>query len=147
MNNVFKASKFSVAHPALLTLATWFFFSLLLSLIPIVMDYWTQNSSHSETEQGNLKHIVIRNGELLLISMGVLGGALGALAKTNNLTPIYRVIWFGSSFLLAIFCIGTYTQIDLTDMSPAYVYETSLHIFIGSLILSVSSIVVIGKSN
>ncbi len=120
----------------------WFLFTLVLALVPLLFSLWRLYSNPSNTDLWTNIGMVISHGELLLLCCSMLAKALGELVKKGASQPLARTWLTGVSAILLI-----YTALVFSDASAqiasnsVYVASTSYWVFMGTVMVAVSSII------
>ncbi len=84
-------------------LTYWFWFSLLLSLAPLAYSVWELLTQQAHGDVRQAAEAALKHGELILICVPLLGGAIGEIIKNRQPPMIGKVTIGGISILLFFF--------------------------------------------
>lgn len=116
-------------------LARWFFFSVIVSLIPLLFAYiHVVNDGHTATLPSILVH-----GELLLISVALAADAVGDLIGAPRNRPVLMIFAGAGCIITIMFASLYFADVSYKPQANAdLVYRTSLAVFGLCLVASVS---------
>lgn len=120
----------------------WIWFGLLFTIFPIFFTIWKLRgvAPDSTTLSMTFKSVIAR-GELMLVSLSILGANMGDLFKDECLNKTSGYTVQAVTFLLSLFAIGSFSEINTNiALKEGFAYNTSLTIFICSIIISLISI-------
>ncbi|WP_459213163.1 hypothetical protein [Aquimarina rhabdastrellae] len=114
----------------------WFFFVFVISLLPILINLFLKIENFNTTEISNNYFQFISQGQILLISIVLLGKSIGELIKDDTDFTLLRNFLIGLSVILLIVFIFSYTNVD--TFSEQKNKDTSLIAFVGMFIVTFS---------
>lgn len=119
-------------------LARWVFFTLLISIAPLVLDY-IMVSMRSQAAVNYSE--VLSKGQLFLLSSAFLCVSLGELAGTSKKFQIAKIVVSGLCALLIIFSIGLYAIANNQPSDAVFsLSKLSIVFYIASIVVSTSGL-------
>jgi cobalamin synthase len=120
----------------------WIWFGLIFTIFPIILTVWKLRgvAPDDSTLLMTIKAVISR-GELMLVSLSILGANLGDLFKEEckNRTIGYTIQ--AITFLLCLFAIGSFSEINTNlEIKKDFAFHTSVTIFICSVLISSVSV-------
>lgn len=124
-------------------LARWAFFTVLISLVPIALDYIVL-VARDESVHHRLTD-VLDHGELYLLSSAFLCVGLGEIVGSGPDRRVAKVVISGLSTVSLIISIGLYVAVkNVSESVGSYFSYPSIWLFLASCVVSTSSIAVAG---
>jgi hypothetical protein len=116
-------------------LLRWFMFSVLASLVPLALTYF----SHRIDRHAVRLEMLLGRGELLLITTTLGAAALGELIPANRENAIAKVLAGGASVLMIVISSVCFAAIQSrNNADPRPVAVLSLAFFFGTLLAAAS---------
>jgi len=127
----------------------WIWFGFVLTMIPIAFSVWkSYGVSADDKELLVVIKNAISNGELMLVSLSLLGANLGELFKKECKKKSIGFLFIGISFTLCLFAISAFGEISVNkDLDEDYAFKSSLLLFILTVIICVISIFIPKKED
>ena len=124
----------------------WFWFSLLLSLAPLGYSIWELLTQQTSKNWWLASQLALSHGELILICIPLLGGAIGELFKGRQYGGKIRTTITGITVILFFFASATFVKISTLAAlgkakDPDDIMITSFTIFMGTLMVGASAII------
>jgi hypothetical protein len=110
-------------------LLKWAFFTVLISLAPLIL---TGLSLWAEDRM--MMSLLWPHGELLLISTAVAADAVGAMVPTGPNARKSKIVSVGSCVVLLTVSALWYAMIQVHGYSPGKISESSVALFLATLI-------------
>lgn len=127
----------------------WIWFGLIFTSFPVIMTLWKLRGI-APSGEGIITTFqnVISRGELLLICLSILGANLGDLFKEKCENERLVFLWQSITFLLSLFAIFSFGEINTNQaFDKDYAFNTSLVIFVCTIIICVTSTLSPRKEN
>ncbi|AGA89700.1 hypothetical protein Thimo_0865 [Thioflavicoccus mobilis 8321] len=121
-------------------LSHWLWFGLILSILPIIFTAWKLSGSPKPITMP-LHYYVISHGELLLICMSTLGGAIGEIITKPTGWRLTRLWIVGTAVSLALFSAYSYSEAFSQSITAEHTFFTSALTFAFSLLTAVSALI------
>jgi hypothetical protein len=131
-------------------LVYWFWFSLLLSLTPLGYSVWKLFTQQVTKDWWMATQLALSHGELILICIPLLGGAIGEMLKSSKSSGPVKITITGIAVILFFFASSTFVDIStLAALGKTKgtndILFTSIAIFMGTLMVGSASIVISKK--
>ncbi|WP_318310423.1 hypothetical protein [Flagellimonas crocea] len=114
----------------------WLFYVILISISPVLIDIYLKMDRLNLESFQNCYFDGISKGELVLISIVLLGSNIGELLKEETHYPILRNSLIGLSVLMIFIEIFSFTKIDAFSVEK--IKEISMVSFVSMIILTLS---------
>jgi uncharacterized membrane-anchored protein len=121
----------------------WLFYGFIFTILPIFFACWSIKGAalNNNTTWFESFHVAIAKGELLLVSVSLLGTNFGDLLKANMIKPSIRGPFLFASVILLLWSSYTFSVINTTNtIAPDFAFDTSKYIFSGSVVICLLSI-------
>ncbi|WP_052277929.1 hypothetical protein [Microcystis panniformis] len=115
----------------------WIIFGVVLAIVPLVVALLIRATRGQSTELVDL----LRNGELLLVTAGIVGAAIGDLLGGNRTQPIFELFSGGACVLILVVSSILYADVSAAHASQqpvniAVIERSSLWLFSGGVVSS-----------
>jgi hypothetical protein len=116
-------------------LVQWLIFSVAVAIAPLIFSYISQLTRGLDPSIG----VILRNGELLLISTAIAAEAIGELLSSKTASPTNKMISGGCSILVLFF--GSLWFADITSAIASGVIVRQDVIVAGSLVIFIFTLI------
>jgi hypothetical protein len=121
----------------------WFFFSLILSILPIVSSIIKLYNLNYSVNIYNIIKDVISHGEVYLVTIATLGVGVGELFKEEPKWRIFHIMLGGGTIIVFYFATSYFTDVSSsTNYNKNFIYDSSLILLVAAMIFTLSSFII-----
>lgn len=128
-------------------LSYWLWFSMLMSLAPLVLNIWKTYAIGSSLSFSDVFSIVTSEGELVLLCIPIIAASIAELLMRGRTTEIFPIWILGPGFFLFFVATGVFVYMSDTGIFESTKNEdllllTSIGVLFSTFLLGISSIIV-----